>query len=649
MAFAIDPPDGWWAIRNPTYPQDALFEDSAARRPLDAPKGIDAFWSPLKSDGRLKIRYVLFDQTRWPTPASADNWVRDHTEAIKFSAPGGGPGMSLTGFRSSDAVLHKDFGPTPGPSDLERIKALALNPEVITEEAVYSRRMWLCNTKVDRTFERFTERNLRAFEKSIVGKSVLVGHDKQAAPLARFFAAAVDKVDGVAHLAPKFFMMREGSASAIANIEGGVWPFVSIGYRYDLLECDICLKNYLGPECRHLAGRKEHADGTPYSKDVAEGDRGDFVLMEEDGLVICTANYGKGDVTAVEGSIVWLGAQYGAEVVKWAEDMFGNPHAAKEKMLAGIAGDPSGVFSLGTWSDPGTWAISGAGAKSPPAETATHWPETEDLPRTDASKDWNWNWATSAADIVDAHGWDGLASVCTYVDLDGEYLPDSINGYHLPHGRLMDGELVTDFAGCAAALQQLREDPDSIPDVARAEAHLKAHYLQFVKEYPDGAPAKSDAEGVSNMTEMEQKIKDAEDALAASKTALDEKTALVETATGALAEANDKLTDETKRADQAVKDAAELRQHVGAEVTTYVMALGLGEAMASLAGDKGLDGHSGQALVGLAVDLRTQYDEKMPPRMQTKKGEEKPDPDPDDKDPDGTEISEQQRLDRIRG
>lgn len=655
MPFAIPPPDGWWAIRNPAYPQDALFEDSASRRPLDADKGIDAFWSPLKSDGRLKIRYVLFDQTRWPTTKAADDWVNVHADAIKFEAPAGGPGMSLTGFHSSDAVLHKDFGPTPGPSDLELIRALALNPDVITEESVFARRMWLANTKVDRTFERFTERNLRAFEKSIVGKSVLVGHDKQAAPLARFFAAGVDKVDSVAHLAPKFFMMREGAAAAIANIEGGVWPFVSIGYRYDFLECDICLKSYLGPECRHLAGRKEHADGASYLKDVVEGDRGDFVLLEEDGLVVCTANYGKGDVTAVEGSIVWLGAQYGAEIIKWAEDMFGNPHAAKEKMLAGAA-DPSKTFGLpGAWlGDSNLYGTNAYGTNvfdttAPPAGTVTHWPETEDLPRTDASKSWDWNWATSAADIVDAHGWEGLASVCLYVDLDEDgYLPDSINGFHFPHGKLVDGELVTDLAGCAAALQQLREEPDGILDVQRAEAHLKAHFRQFGKEYPEGAPAKPDAKGDPDMSEQEQKLKDAEDALAASKTALDTKTAELETAESALTEANGKLTAETTRADEAVKASTELHEHVRAEVTHYITGLGLAEAMKALTGDKGLEGVGGQALVGMAVEYRKQYDKKMPPRTQSEKGDEEPETDPDEKPEGDKTVTDAHRINAIR-
>lgn len=181
--------------------------------------------------------------------------------------------------------------------DLALINRFALTP--LTEDAVYVRRMRLANDRVDRDFERFPLSYLQRFAETIPGKSVLIGHDQGSAPLGLFFKASVEEYNGASYVVPSFYMVKTGqNEHDRAQIEGGVYRYASIGFRFDSLICDLCGKDYYGGECPHLLG--EEYDGRT-----------------------ATATYG-GDlrkVEALEGSIVFLGAQYGAEISKWTENL----------------------------------------------------------------------------------------------------------------------------------------------------------------------------------------------------------------------------------------------------------------------------------------------------------------------------------------
>lgn len=323
MAFAVPIPDGWFAVRNPNYPQDNLFEDAMRRATISEALGVDAFFSPLAEDGRMKVRYVLFDNAKWHGPDQCETWVRDHRDALKWQTPGGTPRV-LTREKTVEAAVVKAFGPNPTERDLGRINSYALEP--LNAEDVYVRRMHLCNNQVDRSFERFTERNLRQITKSIVGKSVMLGHDYRGAPQGRFFDASVEKTDGVAHAVPEFYVVRAApsAAEAIAQIDGGVWKDVSVGFNYEAMQCDLCGGDYLDfNACQHLAGEA-------YPKDqLADFDRGGFEPVHDGKDVVATANYGTGQVEGLEGSFVWLGCQYDAEVVKAHRKLYGDPHDAK--------------------------------------------------------------------------------------------------------------------------------------------------------------------------------------------------------------------------------------------------------------------------------------------------------------------------------
>lgn len=210
----------------------------------------------------------------------------------------------------------------PAASDLAILSDPDFAGADVAAEDVITRRMLLCHDQYDRTFERFPKEYLQRFAETLPGKSVLPGHDTGALPLARFFKARVSRVDEqefpvltrrerksaeepagfelkparVSYLDAGFYYGSD-DASLDKKIKLGVYRSVSIGFRFDDVMCDVCNKSYFS-DCPHLAGRWD--DGK-----------------------LTTLTYG-GDAQkaeALEGSIVYLGAQPQARIQKQAGDM----------------------------------------------------------------------------------------------------------------------------------------------------------------------------------------------------------------------------------------------------------------------------------------------------------------------------------------
>ncbi len=180
-------------------------------------------------------------------------------------------------------------------ADLEVInRAFALTP--LAAEQVYVRKIALCNDRYDRTGERFPLAYLERFRDTLVGKALLVSHDRKGLPLGRFFKAEVaqDPVDGTQWLITHVYLVKTpGNEELRAQIDGGILAHVSVGFRWADLLCDLCGRSYFRGDCPHLIGQ------------LYDGHE-------------CTATYG-GDprrVEAVEASLVFLGAQYGSVIVK---------------------------------------------------------------------------------------------------------------------------------------------------------------------------------------------------------------------------------------------------------------------------------------------------------------------------------------------
>jgi len=182
-------------------------------------------------------------------------------------------------------------------------RRFALAP--LTAEQVYVRRLALCNDQYDRTSERFPRAYLDRFAETLPGKPLLAHHDKGQFPLGRFFRAEVVTVPAeeggegrrgaeVTWLYCWAYLVKtRGNEEVRAQIDAGVYSHVSIGFRWADLTCDVCGRSYFQGGCPHVIDQEY------------EGRR-------------CTATY-SGDprkVEALEGSLVYLGAQYGAVVTK---------------------------------------------------------------------------------------------------------------------------------------------------------------------------------------------------------------------------------------------------------------------------------------------------------------------------------------------
>ena len=185
------------------------------------------------------------------------------------------------------------------PDDMKKINALSRVP--LGPHEVYVGETELANDLVDRTFERFPPAMLRQFADTAPAKSLMPGHDYRALPLGLFHAAKVRRDDGQNTLVARFYIVKTAqNEHDRAQIDGGVWRYASIGFTAEDLVCDLCgasMYGINGKLCSHRPGQKY----------TVKGDDG--TEQEQ----VATYSYtGKGEM--VEGSIVYLGAQWGAEI-----------------------------------------------------------------------------------------------------------------------------------------------------------------------------------------------------------------------------------------------------------------------------------------------------------------------------------------------
>jgi hypothetical protein len=189
---------------------------------------------------------------------------------------------------------------------LSRINHFTLTP--LTPDEISVRRMVLAHDQVDRTHERFSPGVLKRFAETIPGKSFLVGHGHDTAPVGRFFDAEVvgTGTTGGHKLLAHFYTLKDTEGNSLAKrIDAGIYRHVSIGFRCEKLVCDICSQDMKKGSCPHYPG-KEY-DGT-----------------------VATGTW-EGRAEALEGSLVFLGAQPGAVFVK-AENLDGIKDVDGEKV-----------------------------------------------------------------------------------------------------------------------------------------------------------------------------------------------------------------------------------------------------------------------------------------------------------------------------
>jgi hypothetical protein len=209
------------------------------------------------------------------------------------------------------------FGPVPGPEELAHIHRFTLEP--LPADQLYVRRMALANTRLDRSFERFSPGYLQRFAQTLPGKSLLIAHDThQLASGLVYQAEVVPTADGEQELVACFYLPVTASTQEVRRcIDAGVVRYVSIGFTYDQRLCSVCHQEYW--DCRHLPGEMIlPPDGPPGGQLVTYTYAGDLARVE-----------------AREASLVYLGAQRGAAIIKEISPMENEKALARVRELEG--------------------------------------------------------------------------------------------------------------------------------------------------------------------------------------------------------------------------------------------------------------------------------------------------------------------------
>jgi hypothetical protein len=178
----------------------------------------------------------------------------------------------MRGFKvsASDAVLDVQAR----EQALALVNRYALKPQRSDDVAIFEAEA--ANELIDRDTEAFSTEILTDFAETLPGKSLLVGHEWGPVGVGRIIAARLDDEEGYQRLLATFFVLKQTDADLITKLEAGVAWAVSIGF--------------------YAPQRKA------------------YVL--DDGRTVSIYERGpageKGE--AIELSLVFLGAQYNAEV-----------------------------------------------------------------------------------------------------------------------------------------------------------------------------------------------------------------------------------------------------------------------------------------------------------------------------------------------
>ena len=148
--------------------------------------------------------------------------------------------------------------------ELELINGFAKTE--LTEEQVYTFSVVLCDNRVDRDFEKFSDEALEELALLFVGKTGIFDHEWKAEnQTARIYRTEVLAPEGERNdegqpyktLVGYAYMLRsEKNAELIAEIEAGIKKETSVGCSMGKRICSICGQEHRPPGCGHIPGRE---------------------------------------------------------------------------------------------------------------------------------------------------------------------------------------------------------------------------------------------------------------------------------------------------------------------------------------------------------------------------------------------------------
>lgn len=159
-----------------------------------------------------------------------------------------------------NAAVSQIPGGVPDKADLALIAALAKGD--VEQEDVYAFEIMLCDSEVDRDFERFDHDALVALSELFVGKPGIFDHNWSAhEQVARIYKTEVRHIPGVMNsdgepyegLFARAYMLRgEENDALIRSIEAGIHREVSVSCAVGARICSVCGEPY--DSCIHRKG-----------------------------------------------------------------------------------------------------------------------------------------------------------------------------------------------------------------------------------------------------------------------------------------------------------------------------------------------------------------------------------------------------------
>ena len=181
----------------------------------------------------------------------------------------------------------------PDEADMALINAQALEP--LEASDVYAFRVDMCDTLVDRSFERFSDEALGQMAALFTGRTVIKDHDRACDnQVARLYRCEVeDRGDRRVLVGYAYTLDNAANAAFVAGLKAGIYREVSVNFACKTATCSVCGTNNVESYCKHWPGREYDGKACTYElADVSDAYELSFVAVPCQRLAGATKSYG---------------------------------------------------------------------------------------------------------------------------------------------------------------------------------------------------------------------------------------------------------------------------------------------------------------------------------------------------------------------